>query len=207
MPRLSLSHVLFAAIGVASVGCQLNRSEEQCCPTDARRLVYSCAGQEAVRQGPCGPNEAFYGHHPTCWGSWPNGWEVYQADHCAQATAVAATPVASDSCDACETAGPSHPVAVESVPREPAPTEAEPVWTAPEEKAPAIEPITPAPIEEIKPAPTVLPAPSNEPESVAPDPEESLLINGALPTYSDLLPKKSAVRSASRPVFAPPPMK
>lgn len=75
-------HTLLVAAAVIGLGgCTLSRNED-CCPTDARRLVYSCAGQEAVRQGPCGPNEAYYGHHPTCWSAWPDGWRQYEADHC-----------------------------------------------------------------------------------------------------------------------------
>ena len=47
------------------------------CPTDARR-IYCGAGEEAVRRGPCGPDRAFYGHKPTEWRYWPEGWRYGQ---------------------------------------------------------------------------------------------------------------------------------
>ena len=47
------------------------------CPTDARR-IYCGAGEEAVRRCPCGPDSAFYGHKPTEWRSWPEGWRYGQ---------------------------------------------------------------------------------------------------------------------------------
>ncbi len=51
---------------------------EDQCPTDARRLYWSC-GEEAVRRCPCGPDDHFYGLKPTCWRPWPEGW---QCGHC-----------------------------------------------------------------------------------------------------------------------------
>jgi hypothetical protein len=50
---------------------------EQQCPTDARRMYWGC-GEEAVRKCPCGPDRAFYGHKPTEWRSWPEGWNCGQ---------------------------------------------------------------------------------------------------------------------------------
>jgi len=47
------------------------------CPTDARR-IYCGAGEEAVRRCPCGPDRAFYGHKPTEWRTWPEGWRYGQ---------------------------------------------------------------------------------------------------------------------------------
>ncbi len=47
------------------------------CPTDARR-IYCSPGEEAVRRCPCGPDSAFYGHKPTEWRSWPDGWRYGQ---------------------------------------------------------------------------------------------------------------------------------
>jgi len=51
------------------------------CPTDARR-IYVGAGEEAVRRCPCGPDRAFYGHKPTDWRTWPEGWRYGQYPCC-----------------------------------------------------------------------------------------------------------------------------
>ncbi|MEO0531285.1 MAG: hypothetical protein AAF266_12030 [Planctomycetota bacterium] len=56
------------------------------CPTDARAITLSCAGQEAVRKCPCGPDAAYYGHRPTTWTSWPTGWEQYECEQCVVTT-------------------------------------------------------------------------------------------------------------------------
>ena len=50
---------------------------EQDCRTDARR-IYCGAGEEAVRRGPCGADRDFYGHKPTDWRTWPEGWRLGQ---------------------------------------------------------------------------------------------------------------------------------
>jgi hypothetical protein len=50
---------------------------EEHCPTDARR-IYCTPGEEAVRRCPCGPDEDFYGHKPTGWRPWPEGWRCGQ---------------------------------------------------------------------------------------------------------------------------------
>lgn len=47
------------------------------CPTDARR-IYPTAGEEAVRRCPCGADPNFYGHKPTNWRVWPQGWRCGQ---------------------------------------------------------------------------------------------------------------------------------
>lgn len=185
-----------AAIVVASVGCAVN-GPEQCCPTDARRIAYSCAGQEAVRMGPCGPNEAYYGHHPTCWGSWPEGWEQYKGDYCVTTAAVTTAD-----CD-CEQPEAQVAVPVETLEtaQSPEPVEAEPAsrrwWpksllpmpksqseAEPEpQPEPEIEPIQPAPapiaepIRQVAPAPALLPNPPTAPiqptTPILPAPQES----------------------------------
>ena len=74
--------VMLVVAGVSTGCCTWYRQAEQTCPTDARRIYPACAGEEAVRQCPCGPDTMFYGHKPTCWGDWPQGWKQYQEDLC-----------------------------------------------------------------------------------------------------------------------------
>ena len=35
-------------------------------------------GDEAVRMGPCGPDEAYHGYKPTQWNYWPEDWNLYR---------------------------------------------------------------------------------------------------------------------------------
>ena len=74
--------VLALAGFTAGCSCGWYRRAEQTCPTDARQIYPACAGEEAVRRCPCGPDTMFYGHKPTCWDNWPAGWDQYQMDHC-----------------------------------------------------------------------------------------------------------------------------
>ena len=60
----------------ASVGCA-RWDKLQCCP------VYfpneTVIGSEAIRQGPCGPDEIFHGLKKTCWREWPAEWQAWPA--------------------------------------------------------------------------------------------------------------------------------
>jgi hypothetical protein len=71
--------LLLLLLGVCASGCcqAFPLLGENNCPTDARR-IYLGAGEEAVRRCPCGPDRAFYGHKPTSWRTWPEGWRYGQ---------------------------------------------------------------------------------------------------------------------------------
>src|SRR5215203_4467240 len=64
---------------------------EKNCPTDARR-IYRGAGEEAVRRCPCGIDRAYYGHKPTEWRAWPEGWRYGQYSCSTQPIEPAAAP-------------------------------------------------------------------------------------------------------------------
>lgn len=64
---------------VSGCCCQAIPLPGECdCPTDARRLYWSC-GEEAVRRCPCGPDHEYYGLKPTSWRQWPVGWRCSQS--------------------------------------------------------------------------------------------------------------------------------
>ncbi|TWT97626.1 hypothetical protein Pla108_17780 [Botrimarina colliarenosi] len=77
----SVTTTVLAISLTAVTGCKMCKSNT-CCPTDARRMVLSCAGEEAVRQGPCGPDASYYGYQSTCWESWPSNWEEHERQRC-----------------------------------------------------------------------------------------------------------------------------
>ena len=78
-PTIPLAVTLLVASSVS--GCRWHKSRTDC-PTDARGLMLSCAGEEAVRRCPCGPDVAYYGHRPTTWSVWPAGWDEYASARC-----------------------------------------------------------------------------------------------------------------------------
>lgn len=59
-----------------SIGCA-RWDKQKCCP------VYhphdTLIGSEAIRQGPCGPDEMFHGLKKTCWREWPAEWQNWPA--------------------------------------------------------------------------------------------------------------------------------
>jgi hypothetical protein len=67
-------------------GCQhgllQKRQSELNCPTDIRKTVPWCAGEDAVFRCPCGPSSQFYGHKPTCWGHWPATGSQWRDSYC-----------------------------------------------------------------------------------------------------------------------------
>jgi hypothetical protein len=60
----------------ASTGCGCWESRK-CCPI--YQPNHYLIGSEAVRQGPCGPDELFYGMKKTCWREWPAEWQTWPA--------------------------------------------------------------------------------------------------------------------------------
>jgi len=70
-PRKCTIIILAAFSAGCHVGICAKRASENCCPTDIRKTVPWCAGEDAVFRCPCGPDGDFYGHKPTCWRTWP----------------------------------------------------------------------------------------------------------------------------------------
>ena len=62
---------LLLAGGCHRYGMLVKRESELNCPTDIRKTVPWCAGEDAIFRCPCGPSSNFYGHKPTCWRNWP----------------------------------------------------------------------------------------------------------------------------------------
>lgn len=57
-------------------------AQESCCPTDIRQTHCWCWGEDALFDTPCGPDEAYHGHKPTCWRPWPSPASVWRDEHC-----------------------------------------------------------------------------------------------------------------------------
>lgn len=70
--------------GCKSTGILAKREAEQCCPTDIRKTVPWCAGEDAIFQCPCRPSSEFYGYKPTCWGIWPASGAAWRDAHCGE---------------------------------------------------------------------------------------------------------------------------
>ena len=70
------------AAGCKSQGVLAKREAEKCCPTDIRKTVPWCAGEDALFKCPCEPNAAFYGYKPTCWRTWPASGATWRDLHC-----------------------------------------------------------------------------------------------------------------------------
>lgn len=71
-----------AACGCKSTGFLAKREAEKCCPTDIRKTVPWCAGEDALFKCPCEPSTAFYGYKPTCWRTWPTNGSTWRDMHC-----------------------------------------------------------------------------------------------------------------------------
>ena len=71
-----------AACGCKSTGFLAKREAEKCCPTDIRKTVPWCAGEDALFKCPCEPSTAFYGYKPTCWRTWPTNGSAWRDMHC-----------------------------------------------------------------------------------------------------------------------------
>ncbi len=68
--------------GCQDYGMLVKRESELNCPTDIRKTVPWCAGEDAVFCCPCGPNEQFHGHKPTCWRPWQSSGAEWRDLHC-----------------------------------------------------------------------------------------------------------------------------
>jgi hypothetical protein len=84
---MSARLIILAALGIASSGCCsfgvcAKRESEANCPTDIRKTVPWCAGEDAVFHCPCGPEGNFYGHRPTCWRDWPTSASAWRDMSC-----------------------------------------------------------------------------------------------------------------------------
>lgn len=77
---LPLCLLLFA--GCRNYGLLVKRESELNCPTDIRKTVPWCAGEDAIFCCPCGPNEQFHGHKPTCWRLWQTSGAEWRDLHC-----------------------------------------------------------------------------------------------------------------------------
>lgn len=75
---------------VNSVGCSIGpwskRSQELSCPTDIRKMHPWCCGEDAVFDCPCGPDESYHGHKPTCWRDWQAPAAVWRDERCGCST-------------------------------------------------------------------------------------------------------------------------
>jgi hypothetical protein len=80
--RLYLPLLLAAATGCHSFGPLVKRDSELNCPTDVRKAVPWCAGEDAIFHCPCGPDGPYYGHRPTCWRTWPAPATVWRDEYC-----------------------------------------------------------------------------------------------------------------------------
>lgn len=78
----TLTIAAIACCGCKSTGFLAKREAEKCCPTDIRKTVPWCAGEDAIFQCPCEPSSAFYGYKPTCWRTWPTGGATWRDIHC-----------------------------------------------------------------------------------------------------------------------------
>lgn len=89
------------ALAVVTAGCHsfgicAKRESELNCPTDVRKTVPWCAGEDAVFACPCGPNENFYGHRATCWRDWPTSAAAWRDMSCGP-TVIAETTTVGES--------------------------------------------------------------------------------------------------------------
>jgi len=73
-----------ATLGCKSSGVLAKREAEKCFPTDIRKTLPWCAGEDALFQGPCRPSSEFYGYKPTCWGIWPTSGAAWRDAHCGE---------------------------------------------------------------------------------------------------------------------------
>jgi hypothetical protein len=84
-------------LAMVATGCQVGifaKRESECsCPTDIRKTVPWCAGEDAVFICPCGPSGDFYGHKPTCWRTWPAPATVWRDAYCGSATVEGCNPI------------------------------------------------------------------------------------------------------------------
>lgn len=86
-PAMQKNFLAFTLCGsLLASGCHhgllQKRQSEMNCPTDIRKTVPWCAGEDAIFRCPCGPSSQFYGHKPTCWGHWPTSGSDWRDSYC-----------------------------------------------------------------------------------------------------------------------------
>lgn len=74
--------VALVAGGCRHYGLLVKREAEKSCPTDIRRTVPWCAGEDAIFKCPCEPSTQFYGYRPTCWRTWPSSASAWRDMYC-----------------------------------------------------------------------------------------------------------------------------
>lgn len=87
MRHVSTGMLILVALticGCKSTGLLAKREAEKCCPTDIRKTVPWCAGEDAIFHCPCEPSTAFYGYKPTCWRTWPSSGSAWRDIHCGE---------------------------------------------------------------------------------------------------------------------------
>lgn len=63
-------------------GCTVKRESELNCPTDIRKTIPWCAGEDAIFHCPCQTSCVYHGHKPTCWSSWPSSGAQWRDSYC-----------------------------------------------------------------------------------------------------------------------------
>lgn len=85
MPRSRICFMLMlaaTALGCRAHGPFVKRESEVRCPTDVRKTVPWCYGEDAIFMCPCGPAQAYHGLKPTCWRPWPGTAAEWRDSHC-----------------------------------------------------------------------------------------------------------------------------
>lgn len=135
---------LAADSGCCWVGCVTKRRNEQCCPTDIRKMHTWCWGEDAIFHAPCGPSEEFYGARPTVWRQWPTSganWRDLYGNTSPMTSAV--IPVETIQTSPTPTVAPPANSPTQST-LPPAPTSAQPILNMPPMDS-ASAPVSPSP--------------------------------------------------------------
>jgi hypothetical protein len=80
--RALVGLLLVLPSGCHCFGPMVKRESELNCPTDIRKTVPWCAGEDAIFRCPCSPRPEFYGHKPTCWRVWPAPAAAWRDMYC-----------------------------------------------------------------------------------------------------------------------------
>jgi hypothetical protein len=194
--------LLTVVSGCHSFGPLVKRDSELNCPTDVRRTVPWCWGEDAVFHCPCGPDGPYYGHRPTCWRTWPTPATVWRDSYCP-------CPQPAGVCGPCAIEGQGvvvdEQVIVLPQPEEMAPRPAQPPTqlvtppVPPVLENPVEGNVAPPALEPLPPTSQTLPASANRTAPVAyrvPTPSSPTTCGAAL--QAEVLPSPP-VRAARRP--------
>ncbi len=84
VPKISVTVVALSL--AVCCGCHSGpwgkREQELSCPTDVRKSLHWCWGEDAIFDCPCGPDEAYHGYKPTCWHDWQAPATVWRDERC-----------------------------------------------------------------------------------------------------------------------------